>query len=85
VTMPRPGRAQEYRDHAMIVRILRHECCGNAECVAMAPDVFALDSKNKAVVLDADAAPPEKLIEAAESCPCQAIDVLDNEGEQVFP
>ena len=51
----------------------------------IAPDVFALDSKNKAVVLDADAAPVEKLIEAAEACPCQAIEVQDNEGDTVFP
>ena len=69
----------------MQIRIRRHDCCGNAECVAIAPDVFAIDSKNKAVVLDADAAPEAKLIEAAEACPCQAIQVLDNEGDQVFP
>ena len=69
----------------MQIRIRRNDCCGNAECRALAPDVFALDSKNKAIVLDADAAPPEILIEAAEGCPCQAIEVLDNDGNQVFP
>lgn len=69
----------------MQVRIRRDHCCGNAECVQIAPDVFAIDSKNKAVVLDADAAPTEKLIEAAEACPCQAIEVQDNEGDTVFP
>ena len=47
--------------------------------------MFALDSKNKCVVLDPDAAPPETLNEAAEACPCQAIEVLDNDGNQVFP
>jgi len=69
----------------MQLRIRRNDCCGNGECVQIAPDVFAMDSKNKAIVLDADAAPPEKLIEAAEACPCQAIEVLDNEGDPVFP
>lgn len=69
----------------MIVRILRHECCGNGECAAIAPDVFALDSKNKAVVLDAEAASPEVLMEAAEACPCAAIVVEDDEGNVVFP
>jgi ferredoxin len=64
----------------MNVHILRHECCGNAECVEIAPDVFALDSKNKAVVLDAEAAPRETLLRAAEACPCQAIVVEDDEG-----
>ncbi len=51
----------------------------------IAPDVFALDSKNKATVLDVGAAPPEKLLEAAEACPCQAIVVEDDEGNQLLP
>lgn len=71
--------------HRMHVRILRAECCGNAECCEIAPDVFALDSRNKAIVLDSEAAPLEKLIEAAEACPCTAIVVEDDEGETVFP
>lgn len=69
----------------MQIRILRGECCGNAQCVEIAPDVFALDSKQKAIVLDPEAAPPEKLIEAAEACPCQAIVVEDDGGNVVFP
>ena len=69
----------------MQVRILRHECCGHADCVEIAPDVFALDSKQKAVVLDPEAAPRETLIEAAEACPCAAIIVEDDEGNVVFP
>lgn len=69
----------------MQVRILRSECCGNAQCVECVPEVFALDSKSKAVVLDPEAASPERLIEAAEACPCQAIVVEDDEGNTVFP
>ena len=69
----------------MQVRIIRSECCGNAQCCEIAPDVFALDSRNKAVVLDAEAAPAETLIEAAEACPCSAIVVEDDEGREVFP
>jgi ferredoxin len=69
----------------MQIRIRRNDCCGNAECVGIAPGVFSLDSKNKAIVLDAEAAPLEALIEAAEACPCQAIEVLDNEGDTIFP
>ena len=69
----------------MQVRIIRAECCGNAECCEIAPDVFALDSRNKAVVLDAEAAPLATLIEAAEACPCTAIVVEDDEGNVVFP
>jgi ferredoxin len=69
----------------MQIRILRSECCGNAECVEIAPAVFALDSKNKAVVLDPEAAIRELLFEAAEACPCQAIVVEDDQGNVVFP
>ena len=69
----------------MNVRILRKECCGNAECVGIAPDVFALDSKNRAVVIDAEAATAALLIEAAEACPCAAIIVEDDDGNAVFP
>ena len=69
----------------MQVRIRRTECCGNAECVEIAPEVFALDSKQKSVVLDSDGAPREKLIEAAEACPSQAILIEDDEGVVVFP
>lgn len=64
----------------MQVRIRHGACCGNAECVEIAPAVFALDSKNKAVVLDAEAASLELLVEAAEACPCGAIVVEDDEG-----
>ena len=69
----------------MQVRILRSECCGNAECVEMVPDVFALDSKNKAVVIDPEGVSREQLMEAAEACPCQAIVIEDDEGEPIFP
>ncbi len=69
----------------MQIRILRQHCCGNAQCVEIAPAVFALDAKGRAMVLDADAEPAEKLVEAAEACPCQAIEVLDDDGELQFP
>ncbi len=69
----------------MIIRILRSECCGNGSCVEIAPAVFALDSKNKSVVLDAEAADRARLIEAAEACPCSAIVVEDDDGNVLFP
>ena len=67
----------------MQVRIRRDVCCGHAECVEIAPAVFALDSKNKAVVLDPDAVSLEKLLEAAEACPCGAIVVEDDDGNEL--
>ena len=69
----------------MQIRINRHECCGNAECVEIAPAVFALDASQRAMVLDPEAATLELLLEAAEACPCQAIELQDDEGEVIFP
>ncbi len=67
----------------MQVRIRHGACCGNAECVEIAPAVFALDSKNKVVVIDDEAASLELLIEAAEACPCGAIVVEDDDGNEL--
>jgi ferredoxin len=69
----------------MIIRILRAECCGSGSCRELVPAVFGRDSKNKAVVIDADAADRGELIEAAEACPCAAIVVEDDEGNVLFP
>ncbi len=35
--------------------------------------------------MDPEAEPAQKVMEAAEACPCQAIEVLDDEGDQIFP
>lgn len=69
----------------MLIRILRNECCGHGQCMEIAPGTFALDGNHKAVVLDPDAEPVSALLEAAEACPCSAIEVLDDEGKIVFP
>lgn len=46
------------------------------------PRVFTLDDAGKAVVLDPEAATFEVLIEAAAACPCQAIEIDDEDGTQ---
>jgi len=67
----------------MNIEILRERCCGNGSCVEIAPDVFRLDSKQRCVVIDAEAASREKLLEAADACPCAAIVVTNDAGEPV--
>ena len=69
----------------MQIRIKRSECCGNGVCMEIAPDVFAIDSRHKATVLDAEAADEATLREAVDGCPCQAICLLDDEGNQTYP
>ena len=53
--------------------------------MAIAPTVFKLDDENKAVVLAPGSVDEETLMEAAESCPENAIIVEDDEGNQLYP
>ncbi len=69
----------------MKVRIDRDLCIGVGNCVAYAPTVFKLDDENKAVVFDPSSVDDETLLEAAESCPENAIIVEDDEGHQLYP
>ena len=72
-------------DRKMRVRVDRSLCVGIGNCVGHAPKVFALDDENKAVVLDPSAVDEETLLQAAESCPENAIVVEDDEGRQIYP
>ena len=69
----------------MKVKVDREACIGVGNCVAFAPTVFQLDKENKAVVLDASSVDLDTLIEAAKSCPENAIIIEDDEGNQVYP
>ena len=68
------------------IKIDRNLCIGAASCVALAMKTFALDSENKAVILEGDGDLPEAIKLAAESCPTKAI-ILENAetGEQEYP
>ena len=69
----------------MKVRVDRDLCIGVGNCVAYAPTVFTLDEENKAVILDPSSVDDDTLLEAAESCPENAIIVEDDEGNQLYP
>lgn len=69
----------------MKVRVDRELCIGVSNCVAIAPTVFELDDENKAVVLDPTSVNEQVILEAAESCPQDAIIVEDDEGNQLYP
>lgn len=79
------GKTKKYR-----IKIDRNLCIGAASCVALAMKTFALDSENKAVVIEGDPPAggdvPEMIKLAAESCPTKAIILEDSEtGEQEYP
>ena len=69
----------------MKVKVDRGLCTGVSNCVAIAPTVFKLDDENKAVVLSPNSADEETIMEAAKSCPQNAIIVEDCEGNQLYP
>ena len=69
----------------MKVRVDRDLCLGAGNCVAIAPTVFEFDAERKAIVLDPSSVDDDTLMEAAESCPFDAIIVEDDRGRQVYP
>ncbi|OGY24909.1 MAG: hypothetical protein A2Y57_01180 [Candidatus Woykebacteria bacterium RBG_13_40_7b] len=69
----------------MKVKVIRDLCIGAASCVVIAPKVFQLDSEGKAIVLDQKGMSDQIILDAAKSCPTQAIIVEDDEGNQLYP
>jgi len=63
----------------------RDVCIGAAPCVTIAPNVFQLDEKNIAVVVDPKGSSDEQILLAAQACPVQAILIFDEDGKQVYP
>jgi ferredoxin len=59
------------------IEVDRERCMGSGECTYHAPATFDLDGDLKAVVVDAEGDPPEKVRLAADSCPTRALRVLD--------
>jgi ferredoxin len=64
----------------------KDKCIGSANCVAIYPDLFDLDEDGKAYVKDGvDLADVQRILEAAQSCPVDAILVYDQNGKQIHP
>jgi ferredoxin len=70
----------------MKITIDRTKCDGYAKCVQAAPQVFKLDSKMIAEVIDAKAESDEKILLTAKLCPTKAI-ILEEDatGKRIFP
>jgi len=60
--------------------IQSEKCCGFGECVALAPDVFALGADNRAVLLGdgtVEEGDEARVRGAAFGCPTEAIEVRE--------
>ncbi len=70
----------------LTVRIDRLLCVGFGDCIELAPDVFEFDDEEIAVFREsADDVDRDRLLSACESCPVDALTVLDEEGRQLVP
>lgn len=72
--------------HGWKVWVDRKLCIGASTCVAVAGKTFFLDSQNKAIILDtAEKETKETILDAAKSCPVQAIIIEDEKGNSIYP
>ena len=67
------------------IKVNREACISVGSCEAIAPNVFGLDAEGIAFVKDKDADTLENVLEAAKSCPVNAIYVYDAEGNKLWP
>lgn len=67
------------------IEIDRETCIGAASCVAVAPGVYELDEEGKARVKDLNGDSQQAILDAAKSCPVNAIKVFDAAGKQIYP
>ncbi|MCX4880469.1 MULTISPECIES: ferredoxin [unclassified Streptomyces] len=68
------------------VEVDRSVCIGSAQCVHRAVGAFRLDSAMQSHPVEPDADANERILEAAENCPVEAVLItLLGSGEPVFP
>jgi len=68
------------------IEIDREQCVGDGACCDAAPATFELDDEEIATVKDPGGDDPETILEAAKSCPTDAIAIFDAKtGEKIWP
>ena len=68
------------------VEIDRDLCVGFGDCIDAGPDVFEFDDDGIAVFkTDIVSIEQDRLIEACQSCPVDALTALDAQGRQLAP
>lgn len=70
----------------LTVRIDRLICVGFGDCIDVSPEAFELDDEGIATFRPGvEGVSPEELIESCESCPVDALTVVDARGVQIVP
>jgi ferredoxin len=75
----------ERRVHDLVVQIDRTLCVGFGDCVSEGTTAFALDEDGIAVFSAPEAVSRDELVQACESCPVDALTVLDAKGHCLVP
>ncbi len=87
--MTDPARAGEIDERViagLTIRIDRLLCVGFGDCIEQAPEVFEFDGETIAVFTEESTeASRSRILAACDSCPVDALTVLDEDGEQVVP
>ena len=77
---------EERRLGEFTIQIDRHLRVGFGDCTELAPDVFELDGEGIAVIRsEAKPVARDYLIAACQSCPVDALVLLDADGVQLAP
>jgi len=70
----------------MKIIIDKDKCKGHNNCISIAPNVFEVDEKFKAFILDPKGDSDAAILQAAKACPELAIILEDeNSGARIFP
>lgn len=68
------------------IKVIDDKCIAAASCIGVAMNTFKLNDKNIAEVISEDGDEPDMVMLAAQSCPTNAIILIDKEtGKQVWP
>jgi ferredoxin len=69
----------------LVVSIDQSRCIGAGNCVNIAPRAFELDEERIAYLVDPASVDDDALIEAAQSCPTDAIYLDTEDGDPIYP
>jgi len=69
----------------LTIRIDRTACSAFKACMKVAPEAFELDEENICTFKSPEQVERDRLIEACEACPVDALAVFDAHGRQIVP
>ena len=69
----------------MKIEVDKELCISVASCVAIAGNTFELDDEGIAKVKNPKGDSDETIMQAAQSCPVNAIIIYDDSGKQIYP